>query len=338
MIEVVERKGRIHFVRKKLCHSVPGYDVVVPCYHRCAYCFASFGYIRYILKIYNLEYGQAGLFSDMPRELERFMSVHKDLKYPLRANQLSDISPPREKTVPLFRKCLEVHLKYEYPLMIFTKVPLHEYPELRELILKLGDKGLVAVSVTITTLKKDLLSWLEPYAPSPERRIEFLSWLKDHGIPSTVRITPLIQGITDSPEHVEEILERVPKGHAVFEYLRINDRATLEDFKKRGLKPYVFRFPFYVPPTDYAREKLLEFRDIAHREGFSFAVCGHYVNFKIQDHRDCCTGAEDFYGRFMPYASKPEYWRPVKVFLKRDLPKTPLMLWTSPDQDLVKLI
>ena len=348
-VKVDEKTGHpaIRFVSKSLCHATFGGDVASFCLHACRYC-----YTRQLTKLkwdgMSALPLSTGVYENLPRVLDKLFSENP-VRYPLRWGVFGNNSPPYETTTKLFSECLRVHLKHEYPAVVFTKVPLHMW--IQDDLLKLAERNLLFVSVTITSLDPELVKFFEPRAPSPEDRAKFIEWCKDHGIPWSVRISPLYQGRGDSAEGIRDILSRLPRGHVVVEYLRVEyykfrdpkrvvevgitreeAGGLVEIFSKLNVKPWEdYRFGYkgwFTVPARYALERILEIRDEANRLGFSFAMCGHYVGFKIQDYRDCCTGRHDWYMKFSQYW-KPELARDdrFKKLLTERLQRTPLRLF-----------
>jgi DNA repair photolyase len=330
--------------RKTLCHARLGTDIVDVCSHACVYC-----YTKQITRARPELPDVVKLYDKIPEQLNRFFGGNP-VRYPFRYGVFANVCAPYDATTRVFREVLEVHLKHEWPVVVFTKTPLHKW--IPDDLLKLAERGLLMVSVTITTVDREIARLFEPRAPSPSLRVEFIEWLEDHKIPWSVRITPLYQGLTDSPERVEQVLNELPRGHAIFEFLRADYNTDVgmpresaefivKFFRERGVEPWK-DYPvvrdykgYFTVPKDYGREKMLEIRDLVHRKGFSFAICGHYIKFKIQDYRDCCSGPHDFYGKFMPYDSEKTRVKSLREFIEKELPETPIMTWRGRDVDLV---
>jgi DNA repair photolyase len=74
--------------------------------------------------------------------------------------------------------------------------------------------NLVSVIITITTLKRDLQSKLEPRTSVPERRIETIEYLSSHGVKVGVNVAPIIPGLTD--EEIPAILKLASEKGAKF--------------------------------------------------------------------------------------------------------------------------
>jgi DNA repair photolyase len=72
-----------------------------------------------------------------------------------------------------------------------------------------------AANLSIPTLDEKAWRASEPHTPHPRKRIEAVAELNRAGIPTGVLIAPLMPGINDSPEQVEEILELCADAGAV---------------------------------------------------------------------------------------------------------------------------
>jgi DNA repair photolyase len=72
-----------------------------------------------------------------------------------------------------------------------------------------------AANLSIPTLDEKAWRASEPHTPHPRKRIEAVAELNRAGIPTGVLIAPLMPGINDSPEQVDEILELCAEAGAV---------------------------------------------------------------------------------------------------------------------------
>jgi len=66
----------------------------------------------------------------------------------------------------------------------------------------------VSVSITITTFN-EIYKILEPYAPTPDRRLNALKKLKENGIKTSIRVDPIIPFVNDDINEIEGIIETV---------------------------------------------------------------------------------------------------------------------------------
>jgi DNA repair photolyase len=98
------------------------------------------------------------------------------------------------------------------PCSILTKSPLL----LRDLdlMLQIAARASFTASLSIPTLDEKAWRETEPHTPNPRARLEAVAELNRAGIPTGVLIAPLMPGINDAPEQVEELLERVTEAGA----------------------------------------------------------------------------------------------------------------------------
>ena len=91
------------------------------------------------------------------------------------------------------------------PCSVLTKSPLL----LRdiELMKQLVEVTDFTANLSVPTLDEKAWRETEPHTPHPRKRLEAAGELSRAGIPTGVLIAPLIPGVNDAPEQVEEILE-----------------------------------------------------------------------------------------------------------------------------------
>ena len=90
------------------------------------------------------------------------------------------------------------------PCSVLTKSPLllRDLPLLKELADRVG----FTASLSVPTLDEKAWRATEPHTPHPRARLEAVTELNRAGIPTGILIAPLMPGINDSPEQVEQIL------------------------------------------------------------------------------------------------------------------------------------
>ena len=99
------------------------------------------------------------------------------------------------------------------PCSILTKSPLL----LRDLDLMREVAAVTSVSANLSIPTLDEKAWraTEPHTPSPRARLEAVRKLNEAGIPCGVLIAPLMPGINDAPEQVDELLRLCAEAGAV---------------------------------------------------------------------------------------------------------------------------
>ena len=172
---------------------------------------------------------------------------------------VTDPYQPAEKKYELTRKMLETLAKHKFPVHIITKSDL--VLKDIDLLSKIAEQNWCTVSITIITFNKELLPYLEPFAPSPERRLEAVDKLNKEGIQAGVDFTPIVPYLLDGPENIEDVIKRASEsaeyiliGAAMT--LRSNQRIRFFDLLKTNFPELVKKYKNLYgekenPPQDY---------------------------------------------------------------------------------------
>ncbi len=152
------------------------------CPHGCLYCYAT-SYIPH--------FQDAKPKVDLEKRLRRDILKVKPGSI-VTMSSSSDPYPYMERDLQITRSCLEILKSRGIRVQIITKSDLvcRDADLLREMN--------SAVGITITTIREDIASVLEPGAPSTNRRLEAIRLLHHIGVPVFARIDPIIPGINDS--------------------------------------------------------------------------------------------------------------------------------------------
>jgi len=99
------------------------------------------------------------------------------------------------------------------PCSVLTKSPLL----LRDtdLMLEVAQRAEISACLSVPTLDEKAWRASEPHTPHPRARLEAVAKLNAAGIPTGVLIAPLLPGINDAPEQVEEIIGLATEAGAV---------------------------------------------------------------------------------------------------------------------------
>jgi DNA repair photolyase len=99
------------------------------------------------------------------------------------------------------------------PCSVLTKSPLL----LRDLdlMLEVAERTEISACLSVPTLEEKAWRASEPHTPHPRARLEAVAKLNAAGIPTGILIAPLLPGINDAPEQVEEIIALATEAGAV---------------------------------------------------------------------------------------------------------------------------
>jgi len=182
----------------RLCTCPPKltFNPYTGCDHKCVYCYAS----SYIPKFFDCR-PKKDLIEKLKREVVKLKGEIISI-----ANS-SDPYPNLEAKTGLMRKCLEILSQHNCKIQIITKsnLVIRDIDFLRKIP--------SMVSLTITTDDDNLAKLIEPHAPSPSERLEAVEILVKKGIPTSVRIDPIIPFVNENPENLIKTLASMDVKH-----------------------------------------------------------------------------------------------------------------------------
>lgn len=161
------------------------------------------------------------------------------------------------------------------------------------------------VSITATTLKRDISSLVEPYAPRPSQRLSALKRVADESIPAVVRIDPIIPTLTCERENFESIISNaadigikqitastLKPVRGFFSSLERAAPDVSEDLRKAYAdRQWISGYKYLKREKRFGT--LREVRSIAIRYGLEFAACREgfpELNTTICDGTAYCRG------------------------------------------------
>ena len=275
-----------------LCYSVLRIEPYGECPYRCIYCYGRW-YSR-----------RAGVSWESPstlRRVARYWRKRGLRKMPLRLSTLTEPFQPLEETARLSLKIMRICAEYGVPLLINTKSVLLREEPWRSALLKLSEKSLVVLQVTLVTLREGLAAELEPGAPSPEERLELCEWASGEGVPVVVRYQPVIPGIFElEAGDMLSQLKAAGVGRVVAESLRCSREELLcyrrlapnsrdwersepwEPYSPRG------RGDLVRPSLEWRIRAVSALAEIARKKGLGFATCKEGL-FEYHTVPNCCS-------------------------------------------------
>ena len=181
------------------------------CEHGCIYCFARPTH-AYLDLSPGLDF-ETKLFykTDVRAHLEEELCKRTYKVAPIALGTNTDPYQPVERERRVTREILEVLLECRHPVSLVTK----SQGVLRDLDLwsALGQQGLAKVYVSITTLRRELKTKLEPRTASGEARLRVVKALSEAGVPTGVMVAPVIPFVNDS--EIEDIVAAAAQAGAV---------------------------------------------------------------------------------------------------------------------------
>ena len=174
------------------------------CTHSCHYCFAR-AYHAY------LDMGVGDDFSskivvktNVVEVLRRELGSPKWTGEHVAMGTATDPYQHCEGRYRLTRGVLEALAEFANPMSMLTKSTLI----LRDLDVfrRLNDVTSVTVSMSVGMLDERVRRVVEPGTPPGRRRLEILGRFAEAGIRTSVLVAPILPGLTDDDEHLEEVL------------------------------------------------------------------------------------------------------------------------------------
>jgi DNA repair photolyase len=116
----------------------------------------------------------------------------------------TDPYQPAEGRYELTRGCLEALRDVANPFSLITRNPMI----VRDLdvLVEAASRTDVGVAFSVPTLDEEVWRRTEPGTPPPRRRLEALSRLVEAGVKAGVGMAPILPGISDSPEQLEQVV------------------------------------------------------------------------------------------------------------------------------------
>ncbi|MCX8094932.1 MAG: radical SAM protein [Caldisericia bacterium] len=241
------------------------------CSFNCIYC-----YITSYIKNSNKVRLKQNLIDNVKRDLKNF-----DKNFYIMLSNSSDPYPYIEKHLKITREILKIFMENNIKVLIVTKsdILLRDIDILKEMN--------VVVTVTIT-INDENYKKIEPYAPSPERRINMLKILKENGIQTAVRIDPIIPFFNDDLRKIEDLIRLVSKysNQIISSTLKLKF-DSMKRFKEKLSDIYEKMIPLYKEKygnslyieSSYRERLLKNIRDIALSYGLYFSTCRENLSF-----------------------------------------------------------
>ncbi|HEY0673999.1 MAG TPA: PA0069 family radical SAM protein [Longimicrobiales bacterium] len=165
------------------------------CEHGCIYCYA-----RPTHEYFGLSAGldfETKIFAktDAATLLRKELSAPKWKGDLIAISGVTDCYQPVERKLKVTRSCLEVLLEFRNPTALITKS--HLITRDVDLLQQMAAYDGVGVSISITSLRNEIQSVMEPRTSVPARRLAAVEALAKAGVPVNVMVAPVVPGLTD---------------------------------------------------------------------------------------------------------------------------------------------
>jgi DNA repair photolyase len=182
------------------------------CEFACKYCYARYTHefmemrdgVDFEQKIYVKQHAAALLRHEL-RKVKPGESIA--------LGTATDPYQPAERRYEVTRSILEEFSRHRgFELGIITKSNLVVRD--LELLIEVAKQNQLSIHVTITTLNTELARILEPRAPRPDLRLDAVRALASANLRVGLSCSPVIPGITDSPEDLESVVRAASEAGA----------------------------------------------------------------------------------------------------------------------------
>ena len=174
------------------------------CAHRCTFCYVRAFELR-ADRPSDDRYGRSirvkvNVAAVLRAELSRPSWKHEAVAI----GAATDPYQPAEGRYRLTRGCLEALRDAANPFSLITRNPMI----VRDLdvLVEAASRSDVGIVFSVPTLDEEVWRRTEPGTPPPRKRLEALTTLVDAGLQVGVGMAPILPGISDSPEQLEEVV------------------------------------------------------------------------------------------------------------------------------------
>jgi DNA repair photolyase len=174
------------------------------CVHRCSYCYVR-AYEKRADRPFDARYGTSIRVKTNVAQVLRW-ELHKRSwqRETVAIGAATDPYQPAEGQYRLTRGCLEALAGVHNPFGLITRGPMivRDIDVLQEA----SRRAKVGINVSIPTLDQDVWRKTEPGTSPPRQRLRAVRMLTDAGIRVNISMAPILPGISDAPEQIEEVV------------------------------------------------------------------------------------------------------------------------------------
>ena len=215
------------------------------CVHQCTFCYVRAFELR-ADRPYDDRYGQSirvktNIVEVLRAQLARATWQHESVAI----GAATDPYQPAEGRYRLTRGCIEALGSAATPFSIITRGPLIVRDA--DVLAEAARRAEVSVTFSVPTLDDEVWRKTEPGTAHPRQRLRALKTLVDAGVRASVGMAPLLPGISDRPELMEQVVREAREAGAcgVWANLLYLRPGTREHFLTALAEDYPEQLPAY---------------------------------------------------------------------------------------------
>ena len=215
------------------------------CVHQCTFCYVRAFELR-ADRPYDDRYGQSirvktNVVEVLRAQLARATWQHESVAI----GAATDPYQPAEGRYRLTRGCIEALGEAANPFSIITRGPLIVRDA--DVLAEAARRAQVSVTFSVPTLDDEVWRKTEPGTAHPRQRLRALKTLVDAGVRASVGMAPLLPGISDRPELMEQVVREAREAGAcgVWANLLYLRPGTREHFLTALAEDYPEQLPAY---------------------------------------------------------------------------------------------
>jgi DNA repair photolyase len=175
------------------------------CVHRCTFCYVR-AFERRADRPSDDRYGRSIRVKINVAEVLRLELARPSWKgEPVAIGAATDPYQPAEGKYRLTRACLEVLGRAANPFSLITRGPMIVRDV--DVLVEAARNADVSVMFSVPTLDPEVWRTTEPGTAPPRQRLRALSRLVDAGVKAGVGMAPILPGLSDRPEQLEEVVK-----------------------------------------------------------------------------------------------------------------------------------
>jgi DNA repair photolyase len=182
------------------------------CVHQCTFCYVRAFELR-ADRPYDERYGQSirvktNIVAVLRAQLARATWQHESVAM----GAATDPYQPAEGRYRLTRGCIEALGEAANPFSIITRGPMIVRDA--DVLAEAARRAKVSVTFSVPTLDHEVWRKTEPGTAHPRQRLRALKTLVDAGVQASVGMAPLLPGISDRPELMEQVVREAREAGA----------------------------------------------------------------------------------------------------------------------------